>query len=183
MFIMSGDSTKEWDRYFSAGAMGSSILKEPCVLLRVPRTKTLPLKVTSPSLSMSMTVSRPFRGDPPLRMSYSKNAELLPSSVTRSWAAGLEASASNSGWNWRATELWVCAALAVLAIRIAFGVCGVLIVLAKMSKPVALTTPVGLKETPVFWKSEPPLGMKNRSRVADGIELLLKFGSARKPKD
>src|SRR6516164_7919452 len=44
MFIMSGDSTKEWERYLLAGSRGSSILKEPAALERLPSTSTSPRK-------------------------------------------------------------------------------------------------------------------------------------------
>src|ERR1700730_530289 len=42
MFIISGDSTKEWDRYSLAGSSGWSILNDPPPLLRLPLMFTLP---------------------------------------------------------------------------------------------------------------------------------------------
>src|SRR5215471_7701117 len=41
MFIMSGDSTKEWYRYLFSGSRGWSILNDPPALLKVPVTFTL----------------------------------------------------------------------------------------------------------------------------------------------
>ena len=44
MFFMSGDSTKEWDKYLFSGSSGWSIRKAPAPLVRVPTTFTSPSK-------------------------------------------------------------------------------------------------------------------------------------------
>src|SRR6266508_656820 len=53
MFIMSGDSTKECERYLFAGSIGSSILKLPALFESVPLTVRLPATVAPLSLSCS----------------------------------------------------------------------------------------------------------------------------------
>src|SRR6478672_11674693 len=44
MFFMSGDSTKEWDKYLFSGSSGWSIRKAPAPLKSVPVTFTSPSK-------------------------------------------------------------------------------------------------------------------------------------------
>ena len=44
MFFMSGDSTKEWDKYLFSGSSGWSIRNAPPPLMRVPITFTSPSK-------------------------------------------------------------------------------------------------------------------------------------------
>src|SRR5512139_1264431 len=70
MFIMSGDSTKEWQRYLFSGSSGWSILKEPAVLLSVPAMWTFPVKwPAQPEVAVPLTavpaVVSPQTPEPP----------------------------------------------------------------------------------------------------------------------
>src|SRR5258708_39820256 len=55
MFIMSGLSTKEWERVLLVGSSGWSILKEPPPLLTVPVTTKLPARKPLPLASTANT--------------------------------------------------------------------------------------------------------------------------------
>src|SRR5580658_2502467 len=71
---MSGDSTKECERYLFAGSSGSSILNEPLPLVNLPKTFRSPAKMPSPLASTEKTwlvvgFGVPVTPESPCRMS------------------------------------------------------------------------------------------------------------------